>query len=282
MVDVMRETADLLKPAYRLEGGPDIWHDWRRFGSLLYYLTRRHLSARYRGSILGFVWSIINPLLMMAVYSFVFRYVFRSSIPGLPYAVYFLTGLLVWNCFRTASFNAATSIVDHLPLVKRLYFPRVVLPLSVIFANVVNYLTTIPILLVFNLALGVSPPSTIIFFPVVLILLLCLATGVGLLAAGIQSFFHDLLQLLDVLFTLWFFMTPIIYPMSFLQGSLTPELLNLYMINPMVGITLLTHAVFLGQPISIHVVLIAAFGAVGSLALGWHCFSRLSLRFADI
>lgn len=282
MVDVSSDTADLLKPVYRLEGKPDIWHDWRRFGSLLYYLTRRNLSARYRGSIWGFVWSIMNPLLMMVVYSFVFRYVFRSSIPGLPYAVYFLTGHLIWNCFRTASFNAATSIIDNLPLVKRLYFPRIVLPLSVICGNVVNYLTTIPILLVFNLALGISPPSTIIFFPVVLILLLCLTTGVGLLAAGIHSFFRDLLQLLDVLFTLWFFMTPVLYPMSFLHQSLPPDLLNLYTLNPMVGITLLTHAVFLGQPVSISVVIISACGAIGLLAVGLRCFSRLSLRFADI
>jgi ABC-type polysaccharide/polyol phosphate export permease len=282
MAKVVSATEDLLKPAYRLEGHPDVWHDWRRFASLTYYLTRRSLSARYRGSIWGFVWSIINPLMMMGVYTFVFRYVFRSTIPGLPYAVYFLTGLLIWNCFRTASFNAATSIVDHMPLVKRLYFPRVVLPLSMICSNLVNYLTTIPILLIFNMVLGVIPSSTIIFFPVVLILLLCLTTGVGLLAAGIQSFFRDLLQLLDVLFTIWFFATPILYPISFLHQSLTPQLLNLYTLNPMVGITLLTYAVFLGQPVSIDAVIISACGSIGLLVLGLRCFSRLSLRFADI
>jgi ABC-type polysaccharide/polyol phosphate export permease len=169
-----------------------------------------------------------------------------------------------------------------MPLVKRLYFPHVVLPLSVICSNLINYLTTIPILIVFNLALGVSPSRAIIFFPVLLILLLCLTTGVGLLAAGIQSFFRDLVQLLDVLFTMWFFATPILYPMSFLNQSLTPELLQLYTLNPMVGITLLTHAVFLGQPVSIDVVIVSACGALGLLAVGLWCFSRLSLRFADI
>jgi len=169
-----------------------------------------------------------------------------------------------------------------MPLIKRLYFPRIVLPLSAICSNLINYLTTIPILIVFNLTFGIFPSLSILLFPIVLILLLCIATGIGLLAAGIQSFFHDLVQLLDVLFTLWFFATPVMYPMSFLHESLTPNLLNLYILNPMVGVTLLTHAVFLGRPVSMSVVLIAAGGALGLLAVGLWCFSRLALRFTHM
>jgi ABC-2 type transport system permease protein len=273
-------TAGLLRPVYRLEGDADTWRDWHKTAMLVKHLTRRHLAARYRGSMLGFVWSFLNPLLMMCVYTFVFRFVFRATVPGIPYPVFFLTGILAWNSFSIATMNAATSIADNVSLVNKIYFPRIALPLSAVLSNAINYVATIPLLLIFNLLFGIVPTSTLLLLPLVLVLLLCVATGAGLIAAGITPFFRDLLQLLDVLFTAWFFATPVLYPMSFLEQQLPASLLTLYHLNPMVGTMRLVHAVFLGEPVPFAAVAMAVSGALCLLGVGTWLFSRQALRFS--
>src|SRR6266571_2720861 len=90
-------TESLLDPVYQCEGDADVWSDWRKTATLVKHLTWRHLAARYRGSVLGFVWSLLNPVLLMGVYTFVFSIIFRTTVPGVPYSVFFLTGILAWN-----------------------------------------------------------------------------------------------------------------------------------------------------------------------------------------
>jgi ABC-type polysaccharide/polyol phosphate export permease len=274
-------TEGLLPPVYCLEGHVSPWSDWHKTITLIKHLTRRHLAARYRGSLLGFVWSFLHPLLMMCVYTFVFRFVFRATVPGVPYPVFFLTGLLAWNFFSIAAMNAATSVADNAPLINKAYFPRIALPVSAVLSNAINYLATIPLLLVFNLLFGVIPHLSLLLLPLAVVLLLCVATGVGLMAAGLVLFFRDLLHLIDVAFTAWFFATPVLYPVSLLAHNVSPGLLTLYHLNPMVGIIRLIHAVFLGEPVPVVAVVMAAGGAGCLLYAGFAVFSRLALRFAD-
>ena len=99
----------VLDPVYVRDAASDPWKDRRRTAGLIKHLTRRHLAARYRGSVLGFFWSLLNPLLMMLIYTAVFQYIFRLSAPGVPYPVFFLTGLLAWSFIHTGTLNASTS-----------------------------------------------------------------------------------------------------------------------------------------------------------------------------
>src|SRR5205823_7476539 len=123
-------TENLLAPVYQFEGDANVWSDWRKTAMLVKHLTWRHLAARYRGSALGFVWSLLNPMLLMGVYTFVFRFIFRATVPGVPYPVFFLTGILAWNFVNIAAMNAAVSLVDGATLINKIAFPRIVLPLS--------------------------------------------------------------------------------------------------------------------------------------------------------
>ena len=164
-------------PAYVLEGDSDIWSSRSKTAGLIAHLTRRHLAARYRGSTLGFLWSLLNPILMMCVYTFVFQYVLRFETPGVPFPVFFLTGLLAWNFIHTATLNAAASILDNHTLIKQAYFPRIALPLSAVLSNGVNYLVSVPLVVVFNLFFGIHPGWTIVLLPVALVFLMALATG---------------------------------------------------------------------------------------------------------
>src|SRR5205823_10180671 len=196
------------------------------------------------------------------------RFIFRATVPGVPYPVFFLTGILAWNFVNIAAMNAAVSLVDGATLINKIAFPRIVLPLSAVFSNAINYLMTLPLLVTFNLMFGIAPAPSLLLLPFALLLLLLVAVGVGLLLAALMPFFRDLQHLIEVLFTIWFFLTPVLYPMSLVTQNLTGGLLPLYELNPMVGIMRLVHAVFLGQPLPGLSLAIAVGGVVCLLSLG--------------
>ncbi len=272
---------DTLKrpPVYRVESEADVWRDWRKTAGLVKQLTRRHLAARYRGSSLGFLWSLLHPVLLMIIYTIVFRYVLRISSPGVPYPVFFLTGVLAWNFFQIGALNGAISIVDNASLIHKARFPRIALPLSAVLSNAVNYLISIPVLLVFSLAFGVRPGPELLLFPLVVVHLFVLTLGVALIGASLTPFFRDTTQLLEIAFVAWFFATPVLYPTSLAEQNL-PELgFRIYQLNPLAGAISLVRAVFCGEAVSSSLVLSSLFGAVLVLLIGLIVFRRLSSGF---
>ena len=275
-------TESLLDPVYQFEGDANVWRDWRKTATLVKHLTWRHLAARYRSSALGFVWSLLNPMLLMGVYTFVFNFIFRATVPGIPYPVFFLTGILAWNFIGTAATNAAVSLVDSVALINKTAFPRLALPISAVFSNAINYLMTLPLLITFNLLFGITPTLSLLLLPCALLLLLLIALGIGVLLAALMPFFRDLQHLIEVLFTIWFFLTPVLYPMSLVRQNLPEGLLPLYELNPMVGIMHLVHAVFLGQPLPGTSVAIAVGGVFCLLSLGLWVFQRLAIHCSEI
>jgi lipopolysaccharide transport system permease protein len=282
MQGAVTPTEDLLAPVYQSEGDADVWSDWRKTATLVKHLTWRHLAARYRGSVLGFVWSLLNPVLLMGVYTFVFSVIFRTTVPGVPYSVFFLTGILAWNFVSIAALNAAVSLVEWAPLIKKAAFPRLALPLSAVLSNAVNYVVTLPILIMFNLLVGIAPTPSLLLLPCVLLLLLFVATGVGLLLAALMPFFRDLQHLIEALFTMWLFLTPVLYPMTLVTQNFPESLLPLYKLNPMVGTIRLVHAVFLGQPLPGRSVAVAVVGSLCLLSLGLWVFQRLAMRVSEL
>ena len=275
-------TEGLREPVYQFEGNANLWSDWRKTVTLVKHLTRRHLAARYRGSALGFLWSLLNPMLLMGVYTFVFAFIFRAAAPDVPYSVFLITGLLAWNFVSTAAMNAAVSLVDGAPLLKKTAFPLFVLPVSAVLSNAVNYLITLPLLIIFNLLSGIAPTLSLLLFPCMLLLLLLVALGVGLLLAALMPFFRDLQQLIEVLFTMWFFLTPVLYPMSLVFQNLPAWFLPLYELNPMVGTMHLVHTVFLGQPLPGTSVAVALGGVLCLLGLGLWVFQRLAMHASEV
>ena len=275
-------TEGLRDPVYQFEGNANLWSDWRKTVTLVKHLTRRHLAARYRGSALGFLWSLLNPMLLMGVYTFVFAFIFRTSAPDVPYPVFLITGLLAWNFVSIAAMNAAVSLVDGAALLKKTAFPLFALPVSAVLSNAVNYLITLPLLIIFNLLFGIAPTLSLLLFPCMLLLLLLVAIGVGLLLAALMPFFRDLQQLIEVLFTMWFFLTPVLYPMSLVAQNLPAWFLPLYELNPMVGTMHLVHTVFLGQPLPGTSVVVAVGGILCLLGLGLWVFQRLAMHASEV
>jgi ABC-type polysaccharide/polyol phosphate export permease len=270
----MSAHAELLAPQYVDERAVRGWAAVQRTLSLVRHLTSRHLADRHRGSALGFAWTMLNPLLMMLVYTFVFRHVLRLSVAGVPYTCFFLTNYLAWGFFSKAALNAGSSVIDGSHLIKRAPLPRIAFPLSAVFANAIHYLLAVPILLIFNAILGVAPGPPLLLFIALLPLVAVQAFAVGLVLAALAPRFRDVLQLAEVIFTAWFFLSPVVYPMALVKENLAENLLWLYECNPLVGSMTLAQRAFLGQPAALRPVLLSVLLTAAVLAMAIPFFRR--------
>lgn len=192
-----------------------LWHLPRQW-DLISSLTRRELAARYRGSVLGALWVLLTPAVMIAIYTFIFAGIFgaRFGAGGTPleYALYLFCGLLPWTAFQEGLQSSAGVIINHTNLVKRVRFPLETLPLAQVLVAVANQLFGTAALLVATLAIRHRLPATLIFLPLLLLPQLILTAGLGWLVAALGVFLRDTAQTLVLVLTAWFYLTPIIYP----------------------------------------------------------------------
>jgi ABC-2 type transport system permease protein len=267
----------MIQPVYEVVGDAN-WNSWSKIARLIKHMTWRSLASRYRGSALGFVWTLVNPIMLMLVYTFVFKNIFGQNASGVPFQVYLMTGILAWNFFSTAAIQASVSLVSGASLVNKSTFPRIVLPASAVLANAVNYLVALPLLLAFILISGVIPTVSMLLLPCVFLLLTVIAIGLGAFLASLMPFFQDLQHLIEVFFTMWFFLTPIVYDISLIPEPWRPW----YALNPMVGIVEFIHTVFLGQPLHEKSLAISVIGTLGILLIGLWVFRRLAPHCTEV
>lgn len=185
-----------------------------RYRGLIQSLVTRELKARYRGSVLGFLWSFINPLLLLSIYTFVFTKVIpnRSELAQ-PYAVFMFCGILPWNWFSASLMEASGSLVSGGNLIKKVLFPAEILPLVNVLANMVHFFLGLTILIAFLIYYQHWPDlAGLIWFPVVVFVQLLFTTAMSLFLAALTVHYRDIRDLLSNLLMLWFFATPIIYP----------------------------------------------------------------------
>jgi lipopolysaccharide transport system permease protein len=261
---------------------------WRNLAQLIRYrgliqsLVARELKARYRGSVLGFFWSFVNPLLLLLIYSFVFLYV----LPGFhskelePYALFMFCGILPWTWFSASLSEASGSLISGGNLIKKVLFPAEILPIVSVLANMVHFFLGLPILIAF-LVYYRKPPDVldVFWFPIAVLVQLVFTTALGLILAALTVHFRDLRDLLSNLLTLWFFATPIIYSIQEAPG-LGKRVLNL---NPMTHLVVSYQEIlFFSGPIG-HWKWLLAVGAasVGLFVAGYWVFDRLRDSFAE-
>ena len=260
--------------------------DLYRYRALIGTLVLRELRARYRGSFLGFLWSFLNPLLLMLVYALVFSIYLRVPMEG--YAVFLFSGLLPWLWFSSSLGHAAGVIVASGALVKRILFPAEVLPLVSVLANLINMLLSLPLLFGFLLVFGIRPHAVLLFLPLLLVLQLLLTTGLALALAALNVHLRDVEQILTNGLTLLFFLTPILYPVStvpttlHLGETLVVPLRPLYFLNPIAGLVQSYQNIFFfgREPHWIHLGTVTVCAAV-ALVGGWWVFDRLRDSLAE-
>lgn len=182
-----------------------------RFRALIWALVCRHLNARYRGSVLGFVWSFLNPLCLIAVYSLVFQYYIRFQ-DVQHYTLFLFAGLLPWIWFSSGLLEATAAISSGGSLITKAMFPAHILPVVSVLTNLCNFLFAVPLLIGFMLLAGVVPASSLAMLPVVILVELVFLVGLSLIFSAINVHYRDVQHILGNLMTLLFFLCPIIYP----------------------------------------------------------------------
>jgi lipopolysaccharide transport system permease protein len=241
-------------------------------------LVIRDLKVRYSRSALGIVWSFFNPLLMTLVYSLVFSLLASGDVPGLP--VFVLAGLLPWNFLSASLLGATSAVTSNGQLINRVYFPREILPVSVIIASGINFLISLGLLFGFMLIYRTPIGLALFWLPAVMGLQLLLVVGLGLFLASVNVYLRDTQQIVDVLVLAWFFLTPIIYSLDVITN---PSLrLLVQALNPMASLVTAYRAV-LYAGVGPNLALLALTGAQALLALlvGAVVFRRLSPGFAE-
>lgn len=253
-----------------------------RCRTLVQTLVVRELKARYRGSLLGWLWSLLNPLLLLVVYSVVFTQIIPAKFGGVSnYPLFLFCGILPWTWFSSSLLESSTSIVAGGGLLKKILFPAEVLPLVAVLANGVHFLLALPVLLLCLVLFGLAPTAAALwFFPVAAIQLL-LTLGLALPVAALSVHFRDLRDLLANFLTLWFFASPVIYPFSFVE-NLPPWLRLVLQLNPMTHLMMGYQGAFLfpGE-IAVRRLALLALGSLVVFLLGFWIFDRLRDTLAE-
>lgn len=249
------------------------------YRELLLFLLWRDVKVRYQQTLLGVLWVVLQPLSYALIFSFVFGRVIGVPSNGVPYPIFCFTGLVVWGLFSTGLTAATPSVVSHRELVQKVYFPRLLLPLSAVLGGLVDFGVNLVVLAAMLAYYGISPSINLIFAPAFAVGAMALALGLGSLLAALNVPFRDIRHLTPLLTQLWLIATPVAYSLT-----LFPEKWRWLMaFNPMSGITEGFRWAILGTSLPNMWILAGSFLVpLIALAFGLLVFRRLEARFADV
>ncbi|MRS01876.1 ABC transporter permease [bacterium] len=254
----------------------DLWI----YRELVYFLTWRDLKVRYKQSVLGVLWAIIKPFLAMVVFTIFFGNLAKLPSDGLPYPIWSYTGLLPWEFFAAALSVSARSMLTSGNMVSKIYFPRIIVPLASIFANLVDFLIAFVILIGMMFFYHITPTINMLWLPAFMLLAVVTALGVGLWFSALLVMYRDINYMLPFITQIWMFISPVVY-----ASSVVPEKWRvLYSLNPMAGVVEGFRWALLGTQQSISPLMIAI-SSVIALTLfisGLFFFRRMERVFADM
>lgn len=248
------------------------------YRELLWVLTMRDIKVRYKQTVLGVAWAVIQPVMTMVVFSIFFGRLAKMPSDGFPYPVFVYAALLPWTFFANAIGNSSNSLVGSANLVSKVYFPRLIIPLASVGAGLIDFAISAVILLLLMLVYGVGWSANLLLAPLLVLAVIFTALGVGTLLSALTVAYRDFRYVIPFLIQLWMFVTPVVYP-----ASLVPERWQwLLYLNPMAGLIEGFRSAFLdrlfdGVGLAISFVVAAGFFLVGVLY-----FEKVERRFADI
>jgi lipopolysaccharide transport system permease protein len=252
---------------------------------LLFFFIWRDVKVRYKQTVLGAAWAILQPLLTMIIFTVFFGRLARVGSDGLPYPVFSYTGLLPWTFFAHGITHAATSVVGQGNLIKKIYFPRLIVPIAQVVGGLVDFCIAFLVLIAMMIYYGIQPTAAVVFLPLLLFLAMITALGVGLWIAALTVEYRDFRYVVPFMVQMWLFVTPVIYPASRVTAKLAEYGVPgwLYGLNPMAGVVEGFRWALLGSGRSPGPVLAAsALVSVLLLVSGAFFFRRMEKTFADV
>jgi lipopolysaccharide transport system permease protein len=245
---------------------------------LLYFLVWKDIKVKYKQAALGIAWAVLQPVLGMLLFTLLFGRVAKLPSDGLPYPLFYFASLLSWTYFSTALTTASNSVVGSTSLVSKVYFPRILLPASGVISSVLDLVIAFTMLVGLIVFYRVPLTLPLLFVPLVLVLLIVFALGAGQFLAALNVNYRDVKHALPFLVQLWFFASPVVYPLS-----MVPERYQwLVALNPLTGIIETTRALLGSRPVPWEVLGISCTVTVVVYFLGLRYFQRTERRFADV
>lgn len=248
------------------------------YRELIAVMIMRDIKVRYKQTVMGIAWAVIQPLTMIAIFTLIFSRLAKIPSDGYPYPIFVFSGLLAWNFFSNSVSTAGLSLVGSSNLVSKVYFPRIIIPMSTVGVAFIDFVIGAVLLITLMLIYGIPPSSNLILLPLFLIGLIVLSIGFGSWLAAITVTYRDFRYVITYLLQIWMYITPVIYPVTFV-----PEKWRFLMyINPMYAWIGGIRASFLNQPVDWVGTLISLAITVIIFALGLTYFEKTQRRFADI
>jgi lipopolysaccharide transport system permease protein len=250
------------------------------YRELLYFLTWRDIKVRYKQAVLGVAWAVLNPVITVVVFDVVFNrllHVQQKSINNVPYILVTYAALLPWNLFSGALARAGTSLVGNATLLTKIYFPRLVIPISAVAGGLLDFAISLVVFFCLMAAYGVAPSWHIIFLPLFTLLAIITSLAFGLWLAALNVLYRDIQYIIPFLIQLWMFLSPVAY-----QLTLHGKWALVYGLNPLVGVIQGFRWALLGQPAPGMLLLVSNAAMVVLLVSGLMYFKRMERTFADV
>jgi lipopolysaccharide transport system permease protein len=248
------------------------------YRELLYFLTLRDIQVRYKQTLLGVTWVVLQPLLTTLVFTLFLGVLVRVPSEGYPYILFVYTGMLPWTFFSYAISTSGNSLVSNAHLITKVYFPRSILPISAVAARLLDFVIGFLVLICLMVYFGIRPSASVLLLPLLIVLMTLLALAVGMLTSALNVKYRDVGVLIPVLTQLWMYASPVVYPAGLVPGRWR----QLYELNPMAGLVGGFRTAVLGGPINWMSLAVATVVIIVLLVVASIQFRRMEHQFADI
>jgi lipopolysaccharide transport system permease protein len=254
-------------------------YEFWEYRELLYFLMWRDVKVRYKQTILGAAWAVIQPVVTMVIFSLFFGRLAKIPSEGVPYPIFSLAGLVPWTLFSSGLSQVSNSLVDSSNLIKKVYFPRLAIPVAALLSGTVDFALSFTVLLGMMAYFGLYPTGNLVFLPLLILLALVTCLGAGLWLSALNVQYRDVRYVVPFMIQLWLFASPVVYPSSMLSEPWR----SLYGINPMVGVIEGSRWALLGTDTAPGaMIVISSIVALLLLVSGAFYFRRMEKTFADI
>jgi lipopolysaccharide transport system permease protein len=253
-------------------------HELWAYRELLTTFTMRDIKIRYKQTGLGFAWAIIQPLFMMVIFTIIFGGFAQIPSEGIPYPLFSFAALLPWMLFSEGLTRSTMSMVANANIMTKVYFPRLIMPISGILSPLVDFIVSISILIVMMAYYGFVPTTNVVFLPLFILLALATSLGVGLWLSALNVKYRDFQYTVPFIIQIWMYASPVVYPATMLPKAIQP----LYGLNPMAGVIEGFRWSLLGTEMPSAIIYVSVFVVVVLLISGMFYFRKMEQYYADI
>jgi len=260
-----------------------------QYRHLIWDLAIKDIKVRYRSPTLGFLWAILVPLIMVFIFKFVFSMILRAHVENYPFFIYLMTAIFPWTYFSSSVDTSVESICSNRELIKKTYFPRQIIPLSVVLANLINFLPALMVMLLILYFFNIQFTILIFLLPLILLLQTILTIGLALIVSSLQVVLRDVKYIVQLLLTAWLYLSPGFYSLT-MVANVSDKFLKLYLLNPFVGLFCLYRIAFLRGfvntlPPGVNIYALSIWTIIVCIAvllIGFSVFKRYESRFSDL